>query len=128
LDENEIRSLVWIYAPELKARRNHRLAALEVDHKNGMSMMPTLYPGDIVLTDKDDPQSSSDFEDGKLYAIRTGVMDAGAAIKRLYKKKNGIIILSDNREDSPPELAWTNDISKLVIGRVVWGCRNLLRV
>jgi len=128
ISENEIQSLVWIYAPELRDRRHHRLVAVQVDPKNGTSMTPTLYPGDIVLIDRNDPQSDVDFKSGRLYAIRTGPIEAGCAIKRVHKRSEGIIIASDNFEHTEPVLSWTDDIMALVIGRVVWGCRNLLKV
>ncbi|MFZ2445731.1 MAG: S24 family peptidase [Syntrophobacteraceae bacterium] len=125
-DRENVRSFVWIYAPELRDRRSHKLLAVEVDQKSGDSMRPTLEPGDIVLVDHDDPAGSTDlFFGGKIYAISDE--DGGCSIKRVYKAKKGFIIGSDNRSVAP-EPAWTTNISELIIGRVVWGWRNLLDV
>jgi phage repressor protein C with HTH and peptisase S24 domain len=121
---DQIKSLVWIYAPELHGRTKHDLVAVQLK-KDADSMTPTLYPGDIVLIDRDDPGSSSEFVDQKIYAIRDE--EGGCAVKRLYRSKTGLIVNSDNRAYAP-ELAWTDDVQRLIVGRVVWGWRNLLHV
>lgn len=126
LFEDEIQSLVWIYAPALKDRREHNLIAVEISDKDGDSMSPTLEPGDIVLVDRDDPGGdAAAFVPGAIYAIRDG--SGGCSVKRLYADGNGLIVSSDNRQ-YPPRLAWSSELPKLVIGRVVWGWRNLLLV
>jgi len=121
----EIKSLVWIYSPELRVRRNHQLVALQLA-KDAVSMKPTLEPGDIVLVDRDDPRGASDFKSGKIYAVRMGRNDEGCAVKRLHADSGGLIISSDNTKEFPPQRAWTADLQKLIVGRVVWGWRNLL--
>lgn len=124
ISEEEILSLVWIYSPELRDRKNHNLVAVQIDKKNGDSMRPTLFPGDIVLIDRDDPGSDIDaFRNGKIYAVRDG--NGGASIKRLYRDDGNLIISSDNR-DVAPIMAWSVNIQELIIGRIVWGWRNLL--
>ncbi len=126
LSERDIRSFVWIYAPALSERRCHRLIAVQISEKDGDSMMPLLYPGDIVLIDRDDPAGDIlTFKSGAVYAIRTG--DGGCAVKRLYKSNNGLIVGSDNRKYAPQN-AWSQNLIELIIGRVVWGWRNLLEV
>lgn len=126
LSETDIESYVWIYGPELKERMQHDLISVRVDRHSGESMQPTLKPGDIVLVDKGDPNGDSKaFMNGAIYAIRDG--KGGTCIKRLYRDKKGIIISSDNLEFAP-EIAWTGNILELIIGRAVWGWRNLLDV
>ena len=126
--EEDIQSFVWIYGPSLKDRRRHNMNAVKIG-PNEKSMVPTLRPGDIVLIDRDDPKSESGFRDGRVYAIRTDSMSGECAIKRLYRDDESecLMISSDNRK-YPPKTAWTNDIQLLIIGRVVWGWRNLLDV
>ena len=126
IPDEEVKSLVWIYSPELRARQRHQLVAIQLD-RLAESMKPTLFPGDIILIDRDDPREVQGFKSGKIYAIRTDRTDPGCAVKRLYASEKGIIIGSDNR-DFPPEPAWTNDLERLVVGRVVWGWRNLLDI
>lgn len=124
IPENEIRSYVWLYSPKLIGRKTHRLLAVEIGEREE-SMTPTLFPGDIVLIDRDDPRGSMDFKTGKIYGIRT--KGGECQIKRVFAHDHTLIIGSDNRERSP-ESSWTDDIKKLIIGRVVWGWRNLLEV
>lgn len=127
LSERDIRAFVWIYAPALSERRSHHLIAVEVSETDGASMMPLLFPGDIVLIDRDDPAGDLlTFKSGAVYAIRTG--DGGCAVKRLYKSDNGLIIGSDNVRKYAPQNAWSQNLTELIIGRVVWGWRNLLEV
>ncbi len=124
LPDEEVKSLVWIYSPELRSRQSHQLVAIQLD-RLAESMKPTLFPDDIILIDRDDPKSVMDFQSGKIYAIRTDRTLAECAVKRLYANDKGIIISSDNR-NFPPEAAWTNDLERLVVGRVVWGWRSFL--
>ena len=63
-----------------------------------------------------------DFKNGRIYGVRT--KDGECQVKRVYAKSPALIISSDNRE-VPPEPAWTDDLNRLIIGRVVWGWRNL---
>jgi phage repressor protein C with HTH and peptisase S24 domain len=128
ISEDEIKSYVWIYAPELEDRISHNLISIEVSGKDGESMMPTLYPRDLLLLDKDDPGGAAElFKSGMIYAIRDG--RGGTMVKRVYKSEQGFVLISDNYRNYPPIIVdWTNSIHELVIGRVVWGWRNLLNV
>jgi phage repressor protein C with HTH and peptisase S24 domain len=94
-------------------------------NQDGESMMPVLFPGDIVLVDTDDPKGDEwKFKEGAVYAVRTR-RQGDCSIKRVYKDQSTLILASDNRARRP-KMAWTNDLEKLIIGRVVWGWRNLL--
>lgn len=122
--DEDIKSYVWIYLPKLKERKTHHLIAVEIG-RGERSMKPTLLPGDIVLIDTDDPRATADFRDRRIYAIRTE--DGACRVKRLSLHRENILIESDNRDD-PTEISWTNDLKRLVIGRVVWAWRNLLEI
>jgi transcriptional regulator with XRE-family HTH domain len=124
IPENEIKSYVWLYHPKLQGRNTHDLIAVEIG-KGEESMTPTLFPGDIVLIDRDDPRGKSEFKNGRIYGVRT--KGGECQVKRVYAKSHSLIIVSDNR-DYTPEPAWTDDIKRLIIGRVVWGWRNLQEV
>jgi len=124
IKDDEIRSYVWLYLPKLRERAKHRLVAVEIGARE-TSMKPTLFPGDIVLIDTDEPKSASDFKDRRIYAVRTS--DGGCQVKRLSLDRENILIESDNRKVRT-EVAWTKDLKKLIIGRVVWAWRNLLEI
>jgi transcriptional regulator with XRE-family HTH domain len=124
IPENDVLSYVWLYSPKLLGRNTHDLIAVEIG-RGEESMVPTLFPGDIVLIDRDDPRGKLDFKNGRIYAVRT--KGGECQVKRVYVKSQALIIASDNRE-VPPENAWTDDLKRLIIGRVVWGWRNLQEV
>jgi phage repressor protein C with HTH and peptisase S24 domain len=121
IPENEITSYVWLYSPKLQGRNTHDFVAIEIG-RGEESMIPTLFPGDIILIDRDDPRGKMDFKNGRIYGVRT--KGGECQVKRVYAKSQALIISSDNRE-VPPEPAWTDDLKRLIIGRVVWGWRNL---
>jgi len=116
----DVRSLVWVYRPELGRRRN--LVAIQVV---GDSMVPTIPPGAIIIIDKDVRRPRG--RRRRIWALRTE--DGDIQVKRLHRAKtgDGLIIISDNFEFYPPEPAWTNDLEKLVVGQVVWMWRSMAK-
>ncbi|MCF8066378.1 MAG: XRE family transcriptional regulator, partial [Desulfarculaceae bacterium] len=94
----KVKSLVWVYRPELGRRRN--LVAVRVA---GDSMKPTVPDGSIVIVDRDQwmPEGNRRY----VWALRTAEGDT--VIKRLHKVNGSLLILSDNFMDYPPEPAWT---------------------
>jgi phage repressor protein C with HTH and peptisase S24 domain len=112
----QVKSLVWVYRPELGNRRH--LVALRVD---GNSMEPTIPDGAIVIADKADwkPNGGRPY----IWALRTENGDT--QVKRLKVTDKGIILISDNVHEYPPDLAWTDDMKKLIIGKVIWMWRAL---
>lgn len=111
-----VKSLVWLYRPELGRRR--RLVAVKVA---GSSMEPTIPSGAIIIIDRDlwEPQGNRKH----IWALRTENGDT--QIKRLHRVNGGLLVVSDNFADHGPEIAWTNDLKKLVIGQVIWMWRSL---
>lgn len=120
-----VRSLVWVFKPELGRRKN--LVALRVA---GDSMTPTIPDQAIIIVDRDSRQPSGNRKG--IWALRTE--DGDVQIKRLYRRMPSPAdklpetwwILSENLEDYPPELAWTMDFDRLVLGQVVWMWRSLV--
>ncbi|WP_010142187.1 S24 family peptidase [Oceanicola sp. S124] len=88
----------------------------------GESMMPTIYPGDMVLIDtakREIPQRSPNYRSKKspIYAFTT---DDGARVKRIAQLEDAIILVSDN-PDVQPEFIKRDRWSEVnVIGKVVW--------
>jgi len=112
----QVKSLVWVYGPELGNRR--RLVALQV---GGSSMEPTIPDGAIVIVDKADWRPNGDRRN--IWALRTE--DGDTQVKRLKSTKKGMILISDNFNEYPPDVAWTGDMKRLIIGKVIWMWRAL---
>lgn len=109
-------SLVWVFKPELGRRKN--LVALRVA---GDSMTPTIPDQAIIIVDRDSRQPAGNRKG--IWALRTE--DGAVQIKRLQRVKDGLIVISDNFSKHPPELAWTADLQRLVIGKVIWMWQSL---
>lgn len=114
---NDVQSLVWVYKPELRGR--HNLFAVQV---SGDSMEPTIPDGAIVIIDRDQWQPTGNRR--SIWAIRMD-NNGDLGIKRLQASEGGLIIISDNFQNYPPSLAWSTDLTKLVIGKVVWMWHSL---
>lgn len=111
-----VRSLVWVYRPEVGRRRN--LVAVQVW---GDSMHPTIPHQAIIIIDRDQRLPQGDRR--AIWAVRTGP-EGDLAIKRLQMADGLLLLMSDNPEH-PPMVAWTTDADKLVVGRVIWMWRSL---
>ncbi|WP_187288614.1 XRE family transcriptional regulator [Desulfarculus baarsii] len=112
----DVQSVVLACRAELGNKRH--LVSVKVC---GDSMSPTVPDGATVVIDRDDWRPSGNRR--HIWAIRD--QWGGAAIKRLFKVDDGLLVISDNFDQYPPQPAWTADLRKLVIGRVVWMCRKL---
>lgn len=82
----------------------------------GESMMPDLEPGDLALIDQD----KIEWEHNRVFALVD--LDGAVRIKRiLLDGKKGLVLLSDNAADNPPELRLGNDANRVTpLGRVAW--------
>lgn len=120
-----VRSLVWVYRPEMGRRKN--LVAVQV---MGDSMSPTIPDRAIIIIDKDSRQPVGRRKG--IWALRTE--DGDTQIKRLHrhvpprgaKEPETWWTFSDNFQDYPPAVVWTGDFGRLVIGQVVWMWRSLV--
>ena len=113
---NQVKSLVWVFRPELGNRQ--QLVALRV---GGNSMEPTIPDGAIVIVDKADWQPNGDHR--HIWALRTE--DGDTQVKRLKATQKGMLLINDNFNEYPPDVAWTGDVKKLIIGKVIWMWRAL---
>lgn len=82
----------------------------------GDSMMPDLEPGDLALIDQD----RAEWEHNRVFALVD--LDGAVRIKRiLLDGKKGLVLVSDNAADNPPELRLGNDANRVTpLGRVAW--------
>lgn len=129
--EDYIKSWVLVWKHHNSVRFRSNLIAVEIG-KGQDSMVPTLHPQDVLLVDRDD------FKDhfappGNIFLIREP--DNSVAVKRVaLKQRNGdmfVTFYSDNVEHSPMLYSlkedYENDISRAVIGRVVWAWSDMSR-
>lgn len=82
----------------------------------GESMMPDLEPGDLALIDQD----KAEWEHNRVFALVD--LDGAVRIKRiLLDGKKGLVLVSDNADENPPELRLGADANRVrPLGRVVW--------
>ncbi len=94
----------------------------------GDSMIPTIYPGEVVLVDTWEAERLEP-KSGKIYLIRQP--DGGLSIKRLVLKEKGgkmiLVCLSDNPNYEPFELEIDPErgIKYYVLGRIRWVGREV---
>ena len=120
-EEVESWFLVYKNVPAIMHRRN--LIAVEIGPAS-TSMQPLLNPGDIVLVDRDDQDVE---HPGHIMLVRDP--DGAGMIKRVALNKDGsdwsLQYHSDNAAKNPPMTFklgedYDGDITKAVVGRVIW--------
>lgn len=81
----------------------------------GDSMVPNLKPGDLALIDQD----RADWEHNAIFALVD--LDGGVRIKRVLKHARGLVLVSDNPDNHPPEARLGSEADRVrCLGRVVW--------
>ena len=83
----------------------------------GNSMEPGIRDGDMVLVDQS-------FKEIAPKAILAVGYDEAIYIKRLEKRPEGVLMISDNSDYAPVTVAGDELDSFRVIGKVVWLCRD----
>lgn len=83
----------------------------------GNSMEPEIKEGDTVLVD----QHQQAIIAGGIFAV--GVEDT-VMVKRIEKRPNALVLLSDNTDYSPVVLQGDELETVRIIGKVVWCCRE----
>lgn len=90
------------------------------------SMMPTIFPGDMVLIDQSHTEppvrqrGQSDKRRAPIYAFVEG---GQARVKRIERPESGILLLVSDNPDFAPELRSGPQLEQLqmaIIGKVVW--------
>lgn len=120
--------LVWRHHDSVRLRTN--LVAVEIG-PGEHSMVPALHPGDLVLVDRDD---KSPDPAGRIMLVTEP--DGGAMVKRVATKKMDddieLVFYSDNSREFPPftyrlERDYYGDISRAIVGKVVWAWSDMTR-
>lgn len=121
----EFQSWFLVYRNEPSIRMRSNLIAVKIA-RGSTSMIPTLAPGDIVLVDRGENTNPID---GKIYLVAEP--DGSSKVKRVkvaidkQERRARIIFYSDNVAENPPEMFcletdYEDDITRAIIGRVVW--------
>lgn len=129
LPQDEIKSWFLVYSnlPAVRYRRN--LIAVEIA-QHSTSMQPTLYPGDIVLVDRDDRDVT---QPGHMMLVMDP-LDSSGMIKRVSVHEKGddfqITYYSDNTSKYPPSMYslkqdFYGDWDKSIVGRVIWAWSDM---
>ena len=90
------------------------------------SMVPTMFPGDMVLIDRshtEPPMRRRGIHDKRRAPIYAFVEDGQARVKRIERPESGIVLLVSDNPDFPPEVRTGAQIEQLqmaIIGKVVW--------
>jgi phage repressor protein C with HTH and peptisase S24 domain len=85
----------------------------------GRSMEPAIRNGAIIGVDLSDKR----VVEGEVYAVLLPLH--GAAVKRLYLKKDSVLIRSDNKEFPEQEYAQGEIGDNFILGRVKWVVQEL---
>ncbi|MBU1248780.1 MAG: XRE family transcriptional regulator [Proteobacteria bacterium] len=122
--------LVWRHHDSVRLRTN--LVAVEIG-KNENSMIPALHPGDLVLVDRDDTNPDPA---GRIMLVTEPGESGGAMVKRVATKRVDddveLVFYSDNSREFPPftyrlNRDYDGDISRAIVGKVVWAWSDMTR-
>jgi phage repressor protein C with HTH and peptisase S24 domain len=103
------------FRKEWLMREGLRAEDLVLAQAKGNSMEPRIFDGDDILINKG--AKGREIKDGKIYALRYG---DELRVKRIFKKVNSILLVSDNPTYPDEEVA-ASDLDKLhIIGRIHW--------
>ena len=135
MPEDKIESWILVYRNHRSVMRRADLLAVEIG-KNQTSMRPTLYPGDIVLVDRNDWGQGGIHVPGNIFLVREPGQEGGGKVKRVTMTGKGdsaiITFYSDNTDENEPEphlLAQLCDgnLRNTIVGKVVWAWADLSR-
>lgn len=131
--EDEVKGWLLVYRYQKAVQYRTNLVAVEIG-QGQESMAPTLHPEDIVLVDKD---VRSPEPEGSIFLVRDP--DGDVTIKRVTveRRKPGETWLAFS-SDNPDKRAYLprfysleedygGDITKVIVGRVVWAWKDMTR-
>lgn len=131
--EDEIKGWLLVYRYQKAVQYRTNLVAVEIG-QGQESMAPTLHPEDIVLVDKD---VRSPDPEGAIFLVRDP--DGDVTIKRVTveRRRQGetwLAFSSDNPDKRTYvprfyslEEDYGGDITKVIVGRVVWAWKDMTR-
>lgn len=134
IPQEDIESWVLVYRKHRSVLKRSDLLAVEIG-KNQRSMIPTLYPQDIVLIDRNDYGQDGFQTPGNIFLVREPGQEGGGMVKRVTlegKKEDAMLVYySDNAAEYSPIpyhlRDFDFDLRKAIVGKVIWAWADLSR-
>ncbi len=103
-----------------------RHKALTVVRIRGDSMVPTIYPGEVVLVDTWEAERV-EIKDGKIYLVRMpdGTITVKRVILNVRDNSAYLVCLSDNQNYEPFKFLLDKPIQWCILGRIRWVGREI---
>lgn len=129
IPQDDLLSWFLVYKHQDAVRYRSNLVAVQIG-KHSTSMVPILYPGDVVLVDLDDKDTS---KPGRIMLVMDP-HDGSGMIKRVaVEQRNNdyrVTYYSDNAAENPPMVySWREDFTKdwtrVVAGHVIWAWSDI---
>lgn len=107
-----------ITLPKAIINKNHKPGKIDAIRVHGDSMTPTIKSDDIIFVSK----NNIDIIDNKIYVLR---YEDEIRVKRIFKRKSGMIILRSDNDIYPDEEVSVNDEDIQILGQVIYNMANL---
>lgn len=107
----------WLESKRMRGRRLVTARVARTHH--GESMKETIQPGALLLIDLT-PITDRGFRQRGIYVVRAPGEDGGVTVKRVVLRTSYLVCLSDNEAFDPFSVQVDGELSKVVVGRVVW--------
>jgi len=103
-----------------------RHKALTLVRIRGDSMVPTIYPGEVVLVDTWEAERV-EIKDGKIYLVRMpdGTITVKRVILNVRDNSAYLVCLSDNQNYEPFKFLLDKPIQWYILGRIRWVGREI---
>lgn len=125
IPHNFIKSLVWVYEPDMGERKFHNLRAVRISDDQAAAMQRLFKSGDILIID---PLAKPPYQPLSLksvYAVRLESEKDRFAVRRVREKEDYWVFVADNPEYDAVVLKKTVKDNP-IIGMVVAVWKNLL--
>jgi len=86
---------------------------------HGESMKETIQPGALLLIDLT-PVTQRSFKQRGIYVVRAAGEEGGVTVKRVVLQSGYLVCMSDNDVFNPFSIDVDGELSRVLVGRVVW--------
>ena len=107
----------WLDSKRMRKRKLVTARVARTHH--GESMKETIQPGALLLIDLT-PVTQESFKQRGIYVVRAVGDEGGVTVKRVVQQPGYVVCMSDNEVFNPFSLEIDGELSKVLVGRVVW--------